>query len=217
MGHIDSYSVYGLFLVPQGGLTAQGDWKRPADPAYFLPGNKLSVVLRIRMQRALQKEYPELYAMVENQVWYAEWVCHFTDPGNGEQAVTYLSRYVCQTALSRNRILADEGGRVTIEYVESSSGKKRALTLDGQEFIRRFLQHVLPGGFKRIRTYGWLSPAAKRSFIRICALLSHWPTDSPLPLKPPEPVCAPCNLAMHRLGKLARAPPQAGSTRRAKT
>ena len=73
--------------------------------------------------------------------------------------------------MGKHAILVEDGKRLTIRYTESGTGQKKLLRLSGVEFIRRFLQHVLPKGFRRVRTYGWLSPAAHKRFARIQALL----------------------------------------------
>src|SRR5205823_2798552 len=86
--------------------------------------------------------------------------------------------------------------------------RERVLTLRAQEFLRRFLQHVLPKGFRRVRTYGWLSPAAKNRFATVGALL-----DTAAPSKPSRPAlvmaisCPHCQKPMRRIAQFGRAPP----------
>ena len=196
------------WLVAEGGIDTQGNWHRARHPHYFLPHKRLSIDLRIRMQRRMRQEHPELYARIDAAVWREAWVCHIGQNGSGSAAVHYLAAYVCKAAMSKDRIVSDDGEHVTIEYTDSASGKKRVLRLSGEEFIRRFLQHVLPKGFKRVRAYGWLAPAAKKTFVRICAILAHTPAERPVrePVGPPE--CERCRLKMTPLGKLARGPPR---------
>jgi len=195
------------FLVTQGGLSAEGTWRRPRYASYFLPFKRLSIDLRIRMERVFREQHPEIHAAVPRSVWRAAWVCHIGEPGNGSHAIDYLSRYVTQTALSKKRILDDDGKQVTIRYTESATGQSRQLRLDGYEFIRRLLQHVLPKGFKRIRAYGLYAPAAKKKYLAVCALLAHWPPERPAKPRTEPPECPRCRLDMVRIGKLARGPP----------
>ena len=138
--------------------------------------------------------------------------CGVGAAGNGAHAISYLSRYVNQTALSRKRILADDRQHVTIGYTESGTGESKAIRLTGEEFIRRFLQHVLPKGFKRLRHYGWSSPAAHKILSRIRALLD-WRAPAPAEIEPHTPTCKKCEGALVLLTtwKCGRAPPKAKS------
>ena len=165
-------------IVPMGGLTKDGNWRRCKDPGYFLPVKALSARMRKAMRETMRVEHPDLYRKIPNTVWREAWVTHIAAMNKGDHAIDYLSRYVSQSALSKNRILHDDGENVMIGYTESGTGAKKTMRLNGLEFIRRFLQHVLPGGFKRIRNYGWLSAAAHRKFDRIRKLLNCQPVEN---------------------------------------
>jgi hypothetical protein len=133
----------------------------------------------------------------------------FTQPkkavGSGERALSYLANYVQRTALSSQRIVKEENGQTTFNYRPSQSGAWKVMTLDTPEFLRRFLQHVLPAGFHRVRYFGWWSPAAKTQWARILALLD-W--KMPPPLKRPAWIktCPCCGKPMERVGTLPRQP-----------
>ena len=200
------------FLVAEGGVDKAGRWRRPKHPRYFLPDKRLSIDLRIRMQERLRAEHPELYKQVPPETWRKAWVCRIGESGSGVAAVHYLAAYVCRTALSPERILADDGRTVTIEYTDSDTKRPCELRLSGEEFIRRLLQHVLPKGFKRVRAYGWLAPAAKKTFLGICAQARHIPAVAPAPVATPPPQCPRCRLDMRLLRKLprVRGPPSGG-------
>ena len=119
--------------------------------------------------------------------------------GSGEKALGYLAAYVQRTALSSQRIVKEENGQTTFKYRQSDTGRWKLLTLDTPEFLRRFLQHVLPAGFHRVRYYGWLSPAAKEKWERILALLDWRPCERP-PKRPPWVMtCRCCGKPMRRL------------------
>ena len=79
-----------------------------------------------------------------------------------DKTLTYLARYIHQTAIANSRILAAEKGKVTFRYKDSRECRWKTMTLDASEFIRRFLQHVLPRGFHKVRYYGFLSPRNRR-------------------------------------------------------
>lgn len=198
------------YIVPQGGLSPSGAWVRGKDPSYFLHVGKLSIKMRVLMQEAMKVADCKLYDSIPTAVWYLNWNVNISAAGQGEHAIEYLSRYVSQTALSKKRILADDGRYVTIQYTDSKTGKRLPLKLTSNEFIRRFLQHVLPKKFKRIRYYGWLSPAAHRRLQRIRALLDWNPALDLDPTEPrPAPVCHECegNLIYTGGWRYGRAPP----------
>ena len=112
-----------------------------------------------------------------------------------------------RTALGNHRILADEHGHVTFRYQDSEDRQWHTLTLLAFEFLRRFLQHILPSGFQRVRYYGWLSGAATAKWERILALLD-WRAPAPAPAAPLAPLlCPQCGALLRLVGTLARAPP----------
>ena len=98
-------------------------------------------------------------------------------------------------------------GLITFKYKDSQDKAWHTLTLPALEFLRRFLQHVLPKGFQRVRYYGWLSAAATTRWERILALLD-WraPTPPTAPAKPPI-LCPDCGTPLHWLGTFPRGPP----------
>jgi hypothetical protein len=105
--------------------------------------------------------------------------------GRGHTALRYLAAYVQKTALSASRLVACDERTVTFTHQDRATGQMRALRLSGQEFLRRFLQHVLPSGFQRVRHYGWLSAAATQRRQRIHALLDWRPAPLPQPSTSP--------------------------------
>jgi hypothetical protein len=178
----------------------------PAIPQFFLPQNVLAARLRNRLKAALQQS-PE-GASIPGLVWRQKWVVDVQPVGSGQTAIKYLAAYVYRTALGSQRILQAENGQITFKYKDSQDQQWRTLTLAASEFLRRFLQHVLPKGSQRVRYFGWLSPAAKARWQRILALLDWQP-----PLRQPSPVqlppaCPCCHKPMARLGHLARPPPR---------
>ena len=94
-------------------------------------------------------------------VWEHDWVVHCKAVGNGETAFKYLAPYIFRVAISNSRLLKVENDQVTFRYRASDSGQAKLCTLAVEEFIHRFLQHVLPKGFVKVRYYGFLSVAQR--------------------------------------------------------
>ena len=127
------------------------------------------------------------------------WILHVTAWGNGEQAVLdYLARYVFRIALTNARILGLDDETVTIQYKDRKTGHARTCRLSGDEFMRRFLQHVLPRGFHKVRYFGLWHPAQRHNAARVRQMLqlqappklepSQDPVDAPLVPADAEPV-----------------------------
>ena len=139
-----------------------------------------------------------------------------TSVGTGEAALKYLAPYIFRVALSNNRILKVAKDKVTFAYKEGDTGKTKHCTVHAQEFMRRFLQHVLPKGFVKIRYYGLLSPGNRLRLHRARQLLvASADTASALPsargslpnvaLTPTREVsCPKCGQPMQRVQTLQR-------------
>ena len=195
-------------VVPAGGLSADAlRWVPPKDPAYFLPGPALAMRLRTRLKRALQRDHPLLFVPIPRLVWSIDWVADVQAVGRGEPALKYLAAYLHRTAFSAERILNDDGRFITFSYRHSRSGQTRTMRLPAECFLHRFLQHVLPRGFQRVRAFGWLSAAAKTKWERILALLDWNPPPLTPPTPLPPPFCPCCHKPMKVVGLLARPPP----------
>jgi hypothetical protein len=95
-----------------------------------------------------------LLDQVPDEVWQADWIVNSQAVGSSEASLKYLAPYVFRVAISNNRIVSVEDRTVTFRYRKSGSHRWRTLALEVIEFIRRFLQHVLPTGFMKIRYYG---------------------------------------------------------------
>jgi hypothetical protein len=97
--------------------------------------------------------------------------------GNGLAALKYLAPYIFRVAISNNRILELADGKVTFRYRTTDTGKLKTCTLPAEEFIRRFLQHVLPKGFVKVRYYGFLSSGCRQRLAAIRQQLDSPPAD----------------------------------------
>ena len=203
------YHPHVHYLVPGVVLGHDGTLGFPKDPGYLVPVQRLSARFRSRLHQRLRSEHPQIHAQVPRAVWRKAWVVHCQPAGRGREALGYLSRYIYKTALSSTRILHQDDRSVCFSYRDSASQQERTLSVSGEEFLRRFLQHVLPRGFRRVRSFGWLSPAARRRFEQVCALLDARCAPRPLRLRiaPTLVECPHCRKPMRRLAQSGRAPP----------
>lgn len=193
-------------VVPAGGLRPDGlRWCRPPSPDFFLPQIVLAARFRSRLGAALQGQ-PDS-AQIAAWVWRQEWVVDVQPVGSGETALKYLSAYVYRTALGSQRILGEQAGHLTFKYKDSADRQWHTLRVSAQEFIRRFLQHVLPQGFQRVRYYGWLSAAADTRWRRILGLLDHTPPARQPKAPKALPLCLLCGARLVWVGRFIRGPP----------
>jgi hypothetical protein len=194
-------------VVPGGGLSTDGlRWVRPKNAGYFLPQQVLALRWRTRLKQALQNNHPKLFILIDRRVWSRKWVADVQPVGSGEPALKYLAAYIYRTALSAERITADDGHHITFTCRDSATRQIRPVRLTVEQFLHRFLLHILPKGLQRVRYFGWLAPAAKKRFERIRALLDHPipPLAVPAPLPPPQ--CPSCKKPMILIGRLPRPP-----------
>ena len=159
-------------LVPGGGLDKDGVW-RSARKKFLVPVKALSVMFRARFMKLARKALPE--ETFSQEVWNKEWVV-FCKPtfNRAKKVLRYLGRYVHRIAITNDRILSTNDGNVTFRYQNSDTGIWKTMTLQGVEFLRRYLQHVLPQGFHKVRYYGLLSPANRVMLKRVQLLLAEW-------------------------------------------
>jgi hypothetical protein len=143
------------YLCPAGGLASDGQTWLLARPDFLLPVQALSPIFRAKVRDAWRGTNG--LAQVPPTVWAQDWVVHCQPVGNGLTALKYLAPYIFRVAISNSRIVQLENDQVTFRYRASDTGQARLCTLDAEEFIRRFLQHVLPKGFVKVRYYGFLS------------------------------------------------------------
>jgi len=142
-------------LITGGGITKDGEHFEPARGKFLVPVAALSRKIAAKFRDALSKEKPSLFAEIPPTVWRREWVSFCKHYGHGNDAVlNYLSRYVFRTAITNARILAMDDTHVTFRYKDRTTDSWQTIRLPGVEFLRRFLQHVLPRGFHKVRYYG---------------------------------------------------------------
>jgi hypothetical protein len=160
------------FIVPGGGLRADHrKWRKTRRPDYLLPGEAVAAELRRRFEAALRAAAPDLHAQIPESAWFSGWWVHIQPAGTGKHVVQYLARYVQHTAISDDRLLEATAAHVRFSYTDSRTRQQHECTLTADEFLRRYLQHILPAGQHRVRYFGWLHPSAKRRRMRVENLL----------------------------------------------
>ena len=154
---------------------------------YIVPGVALSKDNTIKFTKnkflVHQKPLASIYrgklcaGLKENNIWFPSviwsknWVVDIQAVGNGKSSLKYLSKYIYRTAISNNNILSSQNGTITLRIKDNQTRKNKIISLQVIEFIRRFLQHTLPKGFQKVRSYGLLHP--KRKSI-LYLLQSRW-------------------------------------------
>ena len=234
-------------IVPGGGIALDGERWVSCRPGFFLPVRVLSRLFRRLFLTKLTDAHAaghlqffgDLAHLAKTQAFNAllaplrrkNWFVYAKPPFAGPQAVlAYLSRYTHRVAISNSRLIALDAAGVTLRYKDyrrNGSERYRTMTLDPGEFIRRFLLHVLPKGFHRIRHYGLLASAhAKANIARARELLAasqpgtergatrNANAAAPTDWRPPCPCCGGRMIVIETFerGNDARAPPSAGST-----
>jgi hypothetical protein len=176
-------------VVPGGGLSPDGTRWISCKPGFFLPVKVLGRVFRGKFLERLKRAHADgklsfqgsLQALRDGAAFAAhlrplyekDWVVYAKPPFGGPLAVLkYLARYTHRVAIANHRLLAMADGRVTFAYKDYARGERqRTMTLDAVEFLRRFLLHVLPKGFTRIRQYGLLANRIRAAKLERCRYL----------------------------------------------
>lgn len=165
-------------LVPGGGLSPDGTCWRESRNGFFLPVRVLATVFRGKLLSELERAVREQDIRFDEadarralkRAARKKWNVYAKPPFGGPEAVIrYLGRYTHRIAISNPRLLEFQDGQVTFAYRDrEASDKRRTMTLPAPEFLRRFLLHVLPRGFQRIRHYGFLANTVRRSALALC-------------------------------------------------
>ena len=216
-------------VVPGGGLSSDKQRWIPCRPGFLLPVKVLGSVFRGKFLAMTKRAFAdgklkfqgELSALQDStefasylkRCYRHNWVVYSKKPfGGPTQVLKYLARYTHRVAISNHRLVALDNGRVTFRWKDYASGnKKRVMTLDAVEFLRRFSLHVLPRGFVRIRHHGFLANTCRREALDLCRTalgLTREPTEaSESQTSPPDetPKCPKCEFG--RLVTVGELPP----------
>src|SRR5215472_12914948 len=176
-------------VVAAGGVSPNGSHWVHARSGFFLPVRVLSKVFRGKFVAALKRRFRagklafhgslqkladrRLFSKFLRQLFCQKWVVYAKRAfGGPEHVLQYLARYTHRVAISNHRLVSFENGMVTFRWRDYAHGnKKRRMTLSADEFLRRFLLHVLPRGFTRIRHFGFLTNRHRARLVRLCRLL----------------------------------------------
>jgi len=133
--------------------------------------------------------HPKVFGSFLRQLFCHRWVVYCKPPfGGPDQVLRYLGAYTHRVAISDHRLVSFIDGQVTFRWRDSAhKNRKQLMTLSADEFLRRFLLHVLPRGFVRIRHYGFLSSRRRRELVPLCKQLLAAVTPTPTPSDAPTP------------------------------
>lgn len=196
------YHPHVHFVVPGGGVNQkEGRWQATPKNFLFHHGTACKVYKAKFADRLRQLG---LYDQVDPEVWKKTWAVDIQAVGDGRSVLKYLAPYVYRVAISDSRIVAVDDKSVTYRYTPSKSHQTKTRTVRGHEFVRGFVQHVLPPRFQKIRYYGWMSPNSRidREEVRWMAVIaSGWTYTLMLrvPQNPPRPRprCRRCGGELH--------------------
>ena len=207
-GRTLEYHPHVHYIVPGGAVSDDGEKWLSSRVDFLIPVKAASVIYRSCFRHEMRKA--GLLNQIPESVWQEAWVVNSKAVGDGRQALQYLAPYVFRVAISDRRIVSvedgpDSAGQVTFSYRKSGSRRYRKITVSAEEFLRRFLQHVLPTGFQKVRHYGFAAAANRKSFetvrwlVTLALNLIYILTAKISPLKTIKPVvrCAECGGPMH--------------------
>jgi hypothetical protein len=192
-GRTLQYHPHIHYVVSGGAMhSSDGSW-HPSKIDFFLPVQALSILFRAKF-RDLMKQ-AKLFDQIPPELWQIAWNVNCQAVGSSQATLKYLAPYVFKVAISNSRIVRVQHRTVLIRYRKPHSERSRILALDAMEFIRRFLQHVLPTGFMKIRYYGFMNPNCRVPLDRIRGLIEisyGFAVDLPLPdVEPRRPNTCP--------------------------
>lgn len=189
-------------VVPAGGFSPDGQrWVHPTYACFFLPVKVLSRVFRGKFVQGLRRAYahgeldlsgatavlrdPDRWHALVDALFRTDWIVYAKPAFGGPAAVLrYLGRYTHRVAISNHRLIAFDGERVTFRWKDyAHESQRRTMTLTAMEFLRRFVQHVLPRGFVRIRQFGFLANHCRTARLLLARRLLR--QHSPLTNTPP--------------------------------
>jgi len=198
------YHPHVHFVIPGGGLSRDRSQWISARGDFLVHVRALSKMFRGKLEKVFREE--GLFEQTPKEVWSKDWVVHCKPVGDGRAVMKYMGAYVMRVAISASRVVGYDGKSVRIKYQKVGSAKWRFMSLEVMEFIRRFLQHVLPQGFMKVRHYGFLSPnfavplqAIRELICTLYELLRKCPVKAKPPQKPKPLKCPHCQSIMQWL------------------
>ena len=168
-----SYHPHVHCLVTGGGLSPDGQAWMPARDNYLVPVKALSRLFRGIFLDRIRRQFEDIH--LPESIWQKDWVVHCKPAVQGTRTVlNYLARYIHRVAITNSRIISADNGKVTFRYKDSKSGAQtKTMTVSAEEFIRRFLQHVLPAGVHKVRYYGLWSSSNRKHLRKMQQILTQ--------------------------------------------
>lgn len=180
-GRTLSYHLHVHCLVTAGGLSADRTTWLPARKNFLVPVKALSKIFRAIFLERLGQQLPHI--TIPYTARRSKWVVYSQPALAGtDKVLEYLGRYLQRIAITNRRILSLDDARITFRYKDTHDSQWKTMTLQAQEFIRRFLQHVLPKGFHKVRYFGLWAPSNRHLLHRLQISLPPQPLtpdDSP--------------------------------------
>ncbi|MHC4546359.1 MAG: IS91 family transposase [Planctomycetota bacterium] len=171
-----SYHPHVHCLVTGGGLSSDGRTWRPARDDYLVPVRALSRLFRGLFLDRICKQFEAIH--LPKSLWQKDWVVHCKPAVQGTRTVlNYLARYIHRVAITNSRILSADDGKVRFRYKDTDGAQTKTMTVSAEEFIRRFLQHVLPKGVHKVRYYGLWSPSHRKNLSKARQILIPFGDD----------------------------------------
>lgn len=186
-------------IVPAGGVSPDRKKWMASRNNFYLPVRALSRIFKAKFKDEMARR--GLLDKIDPAIWKIDWNVNCQPIGDSGAALKYLAPYIFRVAISDSRIVAVKERNVVFSYRKKGSNRPRHVCLDAMEFIRRFLQHVLPPGFMKIRHYGFMSsncsvPLARLRLLILDHLKMQISLADLLPVKPkpamPKPICPVC-------------------------
>jgi hypothetical protein len=171
-----SYHPHVHCLVTGGGLSSDGRTWMKARNDYLAPVRALSRLFRGLFLDRLRKQFEAVH--LPASLWQKDWVVHCKPAVQGTRTVlNYLGRYIHRVAITNSRILSADDGKVSFRYKDTDGTQAKTMTVSAEEFIRRFLQHVLPKGVHKVHYYGLWSPSYRKNLSKIQQILAPSEND----------------------------------------
>lgn len=187
-GQTLTYHPHVHTIVPAGGLSDDGmEWISSARN-FFVPVQVLSAVFRGILCRILEEaistgelklpDDTQSFQTIKTKCYAKKWVVYAQKPfSSPDNLIRYLGNYTHRVAISNHRIIDYKDDKVTFSYKDNkAAGTRRTMTLDVREFIRRFMQHILPSGFCKIRYFGFMAMCNMKTQLNLCYSLILMPT-----------------------------------------
>lgn len=157
------YHLHIHYLVPGIGIDKKNRIWNKTSPKFLVYVHTLKKIYRAKFRDELKKSAPIIFKQIPKVTWKKNWSVNCQPVGDGQTALKYLTAYIYRVAISNKRIISIDNGKVTFRY-KPNDKPWQTMTIDALKFISRFLLHVLPRGFQKVRYFGFLHPSQKELF-----------------------------------------------------